>query len=147
MTRPNGHDTCTGASVLHAHTHRRVVLAEDDPDLLRLLERALSVAGFEVHAARGGWDLHRRLAELRRREESPSAIVSDIHMPGPNSISLTRVVRSWGWDAPIVLLTAFPSESKLRSATEAGATLVMAKPFAVRDLVLAVACLSPGCAA
>jgi DNA-binding response OmpR family regulator len=125
----------------------RVVLAEDDAALLGLLDRALSAAGFEVLTAHGGWALHARLTDLRRRDEPPSAIVSDVHMPGPNGISIARLVRDWGWDTPIVLCTAFPSERKLTSASEAGATLVVAKPFAVRDLVLAVTCLCPGRAA
>jgi DNA-binding response OmpR family regulator len=133
--------------MLDAPAPRRVVLAEDDPAHLGLLDRALGAAGFEVLTAPGGWELHRRLAELRRRGEPPSTIVSDIHMPGPSGISVAGLVRSWGWDTPIVLLTAFPSERKLTSATGAGATLVVAKPFAVRDLVLAVTRLSPGRAA
>jgi DNA-binding response OmpR family regulator len=129
--------------VLESPAPRRVLLAEDDPALLALLERALRAVGFDVLSAHGGWALHARLADLRRNAEVPTAIVSDIHMPGPNGISLARLVRSWGWDTPIVLLTAFPSERKLSSASDAGATLVMAKPFGVRDLVLAVSCLSP----
>jgi hypothetical protein len=49
--------------MLDAPAPRRVVLAEDDPALLGLLDRALGAAGFEVLTAPGGWELHRRLAE------------------------------------------------------------------------------------
>ncbi len=118
-----------------------ILLAEDDADLRRLLSRSLVGKGCEVVEARNGWELEERAAELHAAAATPCALVADIHMPGIDGIAVVRLVRSWGWEIPILLMTAFPSDQKLASATRAGATVVLAKPFSIGDLTLAVSWL------
>ncbi len=118
-----------------------VLLAEDDGALRRLLALGLARAGFNVEEAGSGLELHDALRGARERGILPAAILSDIRMPGLTGLRATKIVRSWGWDAPVVLFTAFADDETLDAAARAGASVVVSKPFEVDDLAEMVAWL------
>ncbi len=80
-----------------------VLVVDDDPDKLGLLEVALTMAGYEVRTARGGEE---GLAELASFQ--PDLVVSDIMMPGMNGYDLVRRIRENPQTKfiPIILQTA-----------------------------------------
>ena len=90
----------------------RILIADDEPMLLRGLSRALTRAGFEVVTANDGNEAARLLAQMEF-----DAIVSDISMPGMNGIQLLRAARERDLDVPVLLVTGAPAVSGCFSAT------------------------------
>lgn len=111
---------------------RGVLVVEDDPDLLALMEMILSEAGRRVRTARDG------VAALERvDEELPALVFLDMRMPGMNGWDFAREFRArYGRPCPIVVVTA-AEDARLR-AEEIGADAWLAKPFDIAD-VLAIA--------
>ncbi len=111
---------------------RPILVVEDDPDLLALVEMILSEAGYRVRTAREG-----RAALARVAEEMPALVLLDMRMPGMNGWDFAREFRArHGRPCPVVVVTA--SEDARRRAEEIDADGWIAKPFDL-DEVLAVA--------
>jgi DNA-binding response OmpR family regulator len=114
----------------------RILLVDDDADLLDMLALALDDAGHDVLTARDG------LAGQRKAEgDGPELIVSDVNMPGLDGFSLCRRLRDKGVLVPIVLLTARDGEIDQALGLELGADDYVVKPFSTRVLVAKVAAL------
>jgi len=110
-----------------------ILVVEDDPDLLALLEMILSEAGRRVRTAREG---HAALARVG--EEMPGLILLDMRMPGMNGWEFAREFRvRHGRACPIVVVTA--AENARRRAEEIGADGWLAKPFDLDDVLHMVA--------
>lgn len=121
----------------------RILVAEDDPDMRRLLTTVLERFGYRVEDAESGVALYDALRRLRSSGEPPALILSDVRMPGLDGIRLVEYVRGWGWTIPVVLITAFCDDEVLDRAWAAGATLVLSKPFPMADLANVVGRLAP----
>lgn len=122
---------------MHASPARPVVLvADDEPDLLRLVVRRLQAAGYEVVEAADGEEAW-RLVESRR----PALAILDVRMPRLDGYSLTRRIREHEVDRrlPIILLTASAQEHEEATGRDAGADRYMHKPFVTSELLDAVA--------
>ena len=80
-----------------------VLVVDDDPDKLGLLEVALTMAGYEVRTARDGEEALAELASFQ-----PDLVVSDVMMPGMNGYELARRIRENPQTKfiPIILQTA-----------------------------------------
>ncbi|HVI96458.1 MAG TPA: response regulator [Anaeromyxobacter sp.] len=112
---------------------RGVLVVEDDPDLLALMEMILQDAGHHVRTAPEG-----RAALARVAEEMPGVILLDMRMPGMNGWEFAREFRArHGRASPIVVVTA--AENAAARAAEIGAEGWLAKPFDVGDVLSAVA--------
>lgn len=110
---------------------RSVLIVEDDPDLLALMEMILTESGRRVATAQEG-----RAALARVAEETPGLILLDMRMPGMNGWDFAREFRvRHGSACPIVVVTA--AENARRRAEEIEADAWLAKPFDL-DEVLAV---------
>jgi DNA-binding response OmpR family regulator len=109
-----------------------VLVVEDDPDLLALVEMVLADAGYRVRTAPEG------RAALRAVEaEMPAVILLDMRMPGMNGWDFAREFRSrHGRACPIVVVTA--AENARRRAEEIGAEGWLSKPFAIDDVLSTV---------
>ncbi len=116
-----------------SRTERRSVLVvEDDPDLLALMEMILADAGYPVRTAPEG-----RSALDRVAEEMPGLILLDMRMPGMNGWEFAREFRLRHVPAcPIVVVTA--AEDARRRAEEIGAEGWLEKPFDLNDVLAAV---------
>lgn len=93
----------------------RIVIADNDPDILDLLVADLSAEGHEVVAtATGGEDAVRLCAEL-----TPDVLVTDFRMPpGPSGLEVTRELRERQPDVRVVLYTNY-RRSDIREQAEA----------------------------
>ena len=109
-----------------------VLVVEDDPDLLALVEMVLEDAGYRVRTAPEG------RAALRAVEaEMPAVILLDMRMPGMNGWDFAREFRSrHGRACPIVVVTA--AENARRRAEEIGAEGWLSKPFAIDEVLSTV---------
>lgn len=112
-------------------TDEHIVVVDDDPRLLRLLQRYLSENGYRVTTAT---DAERARDILRHIQ--PDAVVLDVTMPGEDGLSLTRGLREEGLEFPILLLTARGEAADRIDGLEAGADDYLGKPFEPRELLL-----------
>lgn len=110
-----------------------ILVVEDDPDLLALVDMILSDAGYRVRTAGDG-----RAALARVTEEMPALVFLDMRMPVMNGWEFAREFRArHGRAAPIVVVTA--AENARERAEEIGADGWLAKPFELDDVLRAAA--------
>jgi DNA-binding response OmpR family regulator len=114
----------------------RILLVDDDTNLLDMLSLALEDASHEVHTAPDGMVGLKKAQAVR-----PDLVLSDVNMPGLDGFSLCRRLRDAGIDAPIVLLTARDTEIDQALGLELGADDYVTKPFSTRVLLARVGAL------
>ncbi len=117
----------------------RVLIAEDDEEMRRLLCEAFVFEGYRVAAVGSGLELFDTLRRSRDTGMEPAIVVSDIRMPGLTGLDVLNRIRGWGCKMPVILITAFGDEETLAVASRMGATAVFNKPFDIDDLRTAVA--------
>ena len=115
---------------------RRIVIAEDEPNIVLSLEFLLKKAGHDVSIARDG-ETALRLA----REARPDLIVLDLMLPLVDGFEVCHRIREDPAlrETKVLMLTARGRQSEVARGLEAGANAYMTKPFATRDLLNAVA--------
>ncbi|MET0558124.1 MAG: response regulator transcription factor [Solirubrobacterales bacterium] len=107
----------------------RVLVCDDEPQILRALRVILRDAGYEaVPAATGEEALD--LAAVR----PPEAAILDLMLPDLDGVELTRRLREWS-EMPILVLSAVGEEDRKVEALAAGADDYVTKPFGPRELV------------
>jgi len=114
---------------------QRVVVVEDERDLLKLVAYNLRQAGFAVEAVSSGEDA---LGAIER--ERPDLLILDLMLPGVSGLEVCRRLKSNAEtrDIPVVILTARGHEMDRIAGFELGADDYVTKPFSVRELVLRV---------
>ena len=112
----------------------KVLVVDDDPKVLSMLERALTSPTVRVTTVSTGADALSLLGS-----EGFDAVVSDIQMPGISGLKLLRAVREYDLDLPIVLMTGQPNLSGAAIAVEYGALQYLIKPVAIDRLRAIVA--------
>lgn len=110
----------------------KVLAADDDPVILRLIEVNLSLEGFDVETAARGED-----ALAKAKDVGPQVIVLDVMMPGMTGWDVARQLRADSATAhiPIVFLSARTQEEDRRQGRELGVAEYVSKPFDPGDLV------------
>jgi two-component system OmpR family response regulator len=108
----------------------RLLVVDDEPNIVDLLATSLRFAGFEVATARNGSEALRLAPEYR-----PDLLVLDVMMPGIDGFTVVRRLRQDGMTAPVVFLTAKDStEDKVTGLTLGGDDYVT-KPFSLEEVV------------
>ncbi|KIF02002.1 Fis family transcriptional regulator [Streptomyces sp. RSD-27] len=107
----------------------RVLVVEDDPQLVRALKINLQARKFEVEEAPDGGSAL-RLAAARK----PDVIVLDLGLPDMDGVEVIRGVRGWSRVPILVLSARHTSEDKIR-ALDAGADDYVTKPFSMDELL------------
>jgi DNA-binding response OmpR family regulator len=108
-----------------------LLVADDDEDILAMVQFRLARSGFEVVVARDGEE-----ALLLAREQHPDLAVLDWTMPKASGLEVLRAIRAGADTAgiPVVLLTARASDADIQAGFEAGADDYIAKPFSPQEL-------------
>ncbi|HTS82723.1 MAG TPA: response regulator transcription factor [Myxococcaceae bacterium] len=109
---------------------RRVLVVDDDPDILDALSEILEVEGYDVHRARNG-----REALVRVEQAPPDLVLLDLMMPVMDGSEFARNLAP-GRRPPIIVLSADRNVSV--KAMEIGALGWLAKPFELDELLAAV---------
>jgi CheY-like chemotaxis protein len=125
------------------HAPPRVLVAEDDADMRRLVVETLRKDGYEVVEAPDGGRLLVKLAReygMQGVEVATDLVVSDIRMPVCTGMQILEQLRAVRWHVPIILMTAFGDAATRERAAALGAVL-FDKPFDLDDLRTAVAAL------
>ncbi len=107
----------------------RVLVVDDDPQVLRAHGAALSRHGASVETASNG-----AAAIERLKQAAFDVIVSDISMPEMNGIEFLKAVRARDLDVPVILATGDPSIDSAARAVEYGAFRYLQKPVAPQEL-------------
>lgn len=113
-------------------TSPQVLLVDDEPGMLETLTDILQSAGYTVTAVNDG---DRALAEIRGG--GYDVVVMDVRMPGRDGVSV--LVDSGAPPPPVILMTAYAVEERLRAARDAQVHAVIQKPFAAPYLLGVVA--------
>lgn len=111
----------------------RVLLVDDEPEILRLFQRVLERAGYRVTTAQDG---EGAIAALDR--EVFDVVLSDIRLPSLSGVDLLRAVRDHDLDVPVVLITGWPDVETATQAVELGALQYLSKPIAADQLLQVV---------
>jgi CheY-like chemotaxis protein len=112
-----------------------VLVAEDDEDILRLVEIRLQQDGYDVLCARNGEEALRTAVERR-----PALALLDVQMPKVDGYEVTRRLRADEATRAmvIIILTASVRDTELERAFAAGANDFLRKPFSPADLATRV---------
>lgn len=108
----------------------RILIAEDDKDILSLLRLYLEKDGFDVLFAEDGLVAY----DLIEQEE-PDLVISDIMMPGMNGYDLIQKIRKSRNNVPIIILSAKNQDNDKILGLDIGADDYMTKPFNPLELV------------
>jgi DNA-binding NtrC family response regulator len=110
-----------------------VLVADDDPDVIRILRLGLHAKGYEVVTACNG-----RAALEVVQENNPDLLFLDIEMPELSGIEVLKRVRKERPGLPVIMMTAHGTVAHAVEAMKEGATDFMTKPFDIDDLVLVI---------
>src|SRR5262245_20344661 len=114
----------------------KILVADDDADLLGLLCFALGRGGFEVRRAQDG-----AAAVAAFESEWPDVVLLDMHMPPRGGLDVCRDIRARS-KVPIMMLAAVNREEDLVAAIDCGADDFLSKPFSPRTLLARVRALA-----
>jgi two-component system, OmpR family, KDP operon response regulator KdpE len=110
-------------------TGTRVLVVDDEPQILRALQTTLRGAGYEVDAAASG-----EAALTSAAVRPPEAVILDLVLPDKSGIEVCRELREWTL-VPILILSAVGEEREKVAALDAGADDYVTKPFGVDELL------------
>ena len=118
------------------HRTGRILVAEDDLHMRRLIAGTLRAAGYRVVEASDGAEVLERVESTiwRDRHGLFGAIVADMNMPALTGLDVLAALRCAEIDTPFILVTAFGDEGVRAEATWLGATAVLDKPFDLAEL-------------
>lgn len=117
---------------------RRILLADDDAEMRRLLASVLRGAGYRVEEADDGDALRARLAALHGELD---LLVTDVQMPGWTGLQALEWTKRNAPDVEVILITAFGDRDLHARAAALGARAVLDKPFDLITLKQVVASL------
>jgi DNA-binding response OmpR family regulator len=121
-----------------AETTRTILVADDDPDIRRLVAFAMRRRGYEVIEAAAGDEALTLIWQHR-----PDLAILDVMMPGMTGLDVARVLASSSSTAsiPVLLLSARGQVGEIAEGLASGAHDYVVKPFALPDLAARVAAL------
>jgi len=107
-----------------------ILVVDDDPDLLRLIEIRLSAAGYVVTTAASAEQALAKMSVAR-----PRLVISDLRMSGMDGMALFEAVRSQNPALPVIILTAHGSIPDAVAAVKQGVFGYLTKPFDAKALL------------
>lgn len=119
-------------SILRMSTVKKILIADDEPDILEIIQYNLQAEGFEVITAKNG---NEALEKAKRNQ--PDLIILDIMMPGKTGMEVCNLLRQQAAfkDTLIIFLTALSDEGTEVKGLESGADDYLTKPISPKVLV------------
>ncbi len=115
--------------------NERVLIVEDDPAILKVLQRGLAYEGYTVDIATDG-----RAGLNQSRDHRPDLVILDIMLPGMDGLEVCRRLRTGG-SLPILMLTAKDTIQDRVQGLDAGADDYLVKPFNLDELLARIRAL------
>ena len=110
---------------------RKVTVIDDDPTMLKAIERLLRIKGFDVETFASA-------EEFLAGTGKASCLILDIHLGGMSGIELRRRLVASGAGPPTIFITAVDDEDTRKAATNAGCVAYLPKPFLASLLIGAI---------
>ena len=107
----------------------KLVVADDEPKICRMLEVFFAERGYEVHLAHDG----QRTLELIRQHR-PHLVLLDLRMPGASGLEILRHTRELDETIKVIIITAVEDEEIIQQARALGASDYVLKPFSLNYL-------------
>jgi len=111
---------------------KRILIIDDDHDLLRLLSDYLSLEGFEC---KGLSDGQAGAEELKTNHSAYDLVILDVMLPSKNGFEVLNEIRARGVELPVIMLTAKGDAVDIVVGLEMGADDYLPKPFNPRELL------------
>lgn len=112
----------------------KILVAEDEPMLLKTIELKLKKEGYEVISTTDG-----REAIAKIQETNPDMVITDIMMPYASGLEIVSFLRGEGIKKiPVIILSAMEQEKVVMEAFELGADDYITKPFSLNELAIRV---------
>ncbi len=113
--------------------NRRILLVDDEPDILDVCQRILETDGYQVETAPSG------ATALEQVKRQPfDLLVTDIKMPGMDGLELVQAVKQVAPYLPCVIMTGFSTMDTTLKALKLGVEEYVIKPFAPEELTIAI---------
>jgi DNA-binding response OmpR family regulator len=110
----------------------RILLVEDDPDTIEIVQLYLEHEGYEVYLATDGLEALRQSRELK-----PDLVLLDLMLPKVDGMEVCRMIRQESW-TPIIMVTARIEEESRLSGLNLGADDYISKPFSPKEVIARV---------
>jgi two-component system, OmpR family, KDP operon response regulator KdpE len=107
----------------------RILVVDDEPQILRALQTSLRGAGYDVDTATTG-----EQALTAAAVRAPDAVILDLVLPDRRGTDVSRELRAWS-SVPIIVLSVVGDEAEKVAALDAGADDYVTKPFGVDELL------------
>ncbi len=110
---------------------KRILIADDEPDILEIVSYNLSREGYEIYTAKDGNEALERAKQL-----NPDLIILDVMMPKKTGVEVCKILRSQSFfqDTLIIFLTALNDEASQIKGLETGADDYVSKPISPKVL-------------
>lgn len=117
-------------------TRARVLVVDDEPNILEMISDCLSLSGFEVALASDGFQAHQLM-----RAKNFDLLVTDVNMPKMDGFELVDRLRKAGDDTPVIFLTARNDRPDVAKGFRIGADDYITKPFGIEEFSLRVSAI------
>jgi two-component system response regulator MprA len=114
----------------------RILVVDDDPEILSFIRRGLQFEGYSVETAGDGTE-----AFAKAREKLPDLVILDVMMPGMDGMEVARRLRQAG-EVPILMLTAKGTVADRVAGLDSGADDYLVKPFSFDELLARIRALT-----
>jgi two-component system OmpR family response regulator len=114
----------------NAQPEARLLIVDDEPNIVELLSASLRFSGFEVHTATNGTQALSQVSAL-----APDLVVLDVMMPGLDGFEVVRRMRRAGHHCPVLFLTARDAVEDRVTGLTLGADDYVTKPFSLGEVV------------
>ena len=111
---------------------QRILIVDDDKEILQIVKRTLELEGYIVDVATDGY-----IAVTKLRKGNPALILLDIMMPGLDGYQVLDRIRRHS-NVPVIMLTALGEVSALEKSVDLGADGYITKPFRTEELLARV---------
>jgi DNA-binding response OmpR family regulator len=115
----------------------KILVVEDEPNVVSFVRRGLMEAGHEVSVALDGttaWEMI--------QNNLPDIMILDVMLPGINGIDLCRKMRSQKINTPVIMLTALGTSENVVTGLESGADDYITKPFKFSELLARISAVT-----
>jgi len=111
---------------------KKILIAEDDPEIALLLRKVLEREYEVVHAKDG-----KKALELLKQKTAPNLIIADVMMPNLDGIGMVRVMKTFPnlKKIPVIFITAKTSSEDIIAGIQTGAKHYITKPFKIDDVM------------
>lgn len=111
---------------------QKILIVEDDPDIMRILSQTLSSAGFHVVPAYGGQDAINKV-----RAQMPDLVLTDLAMPKVSGVEVIEKIKQdpETRQIPVVAVTAYVWDGLAQAAGQKGCNGYISKPFTAKQLL------------